>query len=148
MSLDADSLAVSNPIEIHLIVVEHLGDDDICSSITFFLEMFDVVLSAGGLEMGLWVSSNDDAEVVTIFLFDEGDELSGISKSVLDWGPAFLSLWWISSKSQDILDAVFLGSVESLDHSISGHASASEMHKAVHTHVSLDLSAEIEGCTE
>jgi len=49
VSLDADGLAVLDPVEIHLIVVEHLGNNDVCSCVTFFLQMLDVILSASSL---------------------------------------------------------------------------------------------------
>jgi hypothetical protein len=73
VGLDANSLAVLDPVEIHLIVVEHLGNNDVSSCVTFLFEMLNVILSAGGLQMGLWVSSNNDTEIVSIFFFDEFD---------------------------------------------------------------------------
>ena len=73
MSLDPDGLAVLDPVEIHLIVVEHLGNNDVCSCVTFFLQMLDVILSASSLQMSLWVACDNDTEIVSIFLFDKFD---------------------------------------------------------------------------
>lgn len=44
--LDTDGLAVSDPVKVHLIVIEQLRDDNICSRINLLLEMHDVVISA------------------------------------------------------------------------------------------------------
>lgn len=98
--------------------------------------------------MGLWVACNNDTEVVTIFLFDEFNKLGSVSKSIFNRLPVLLSLWWITSECENILDTILLGGVKSLGNSIPSHACASKMHKYIDSHVSLNLCAKIESSGE
>jgi hypothetical protein len=141
--IDSSSFAVCNPLEINFVVIEHLGDDDVGSSICFLLKMLNIIFSACGLHMNFWISSNDNAEIVLVMLLDESYELSCVSEPIVDRRPVFDTMWWITSESQDVPDSIALSSIQSFDDSFSCHTSASEMHKDIKTNVLGDMSAEI-----
>ena len=85
--LDTDGLAVSDPVKVHLVIIEQLRNNDVSSSVTLFLEMLDVIVSTHCLEMCLWVSCHNDTEVVAISFLDESYELSGVSEAIFYRGP-------------------------------------------------------------
>jgi hypothetical protein len=98
--------------------------------------------------MCLWVSSNDDAEVVAISFLDKSHQLCGISKSIFNWSPVEDSMWWVTSQSKDIFDSVALGLVECKDDLLAGHARAGDMHEDIDAHEFGDMSAQVESCVE
>jgi hypothetical protein len=53
------------------IIVEQLGDDNICTSIALFLQMLNIVFPRGSLSMDFWISSHDDAEIVSVSFLDK-----------------------------------------------------------------------------
>ena len=143
MGLNADGFAVSNPVEIHLVIVEQLGDNYISSSINFLFKMLDVIFSAGGCHVYLWISSDHNTEIITVSFFDECHELGSISKTIIYGFPFVDSRWWITSQSQNVSNAVLLGFVESIANFVSGHTCAGQMHEDIETEVLGDMSAKI-----
>lgn len=72
-SLDPGGLTIINPFQKDRIIVEQLGNDNVCASIALLLKMLNVVFVGGGLSMHFGVTSNDDTEVVSISLSDKSN---------------------------------------------------------------------------
>lgn len=117
---NSSSTAVFHPLQVDLTVVEQLSDDDISTCITLLLKMLDVQVSIGLSHVHLWVSSNNNAEIVTITLSDKSNKLGSVSESIFDWSPVFDTSWRISSERQNIPDTIFFGFVQRFDDSVPG----------------------------
>jgi len=107
--------------------------------------MLDVVISTGGLQVDFWVASDYDTEKVSIPLFNEPDEVSGVGEPVLDGSPILDSKWRISSEGKNIPDVGFLCPIESVDDEVSGHTGASNVHQNLQVEVVGDVVAQFDG---
>ena len=70
---NTSSSAVFDPLKINFTVIEELCNDNISTSITFFFEILDVIISICLSHVHLWITGNNNAEVVSVSLSDEGN---------------------------------------------------------------------------
>lgn len=123
--LDSGSLAILDPLQVNLTIVEQLGDHEIGPSITLLFEVLDVQVAICLSHVHLGIAGNHNAEIVTIALSNELNELSCISEAVFDWLPVVHASWWIASEREDVPDAILLSFVQGLDYAVPGESSAS-----------------------
>lgn len=139
VGVDASSSTVFDPLIINFVVIKELRDHEVGSGVHLLLQVLDVILSARGLRVYLWVSGHSNTEEITVLLLDESDELRGVAKPVLYCSPLISSTRRVASECQDVSNVVLLGSLECLDHTLTSNVCASEMHEYVQPHVVDDV---------
>lgn len=116
---NASCFAIFDPLEVDLAVIEQLRNNDVGTGITFFLQILDVEFSIGLSHMHLWISRNNNAEVVSVSLSDKLNKLRGIGETIFDCNPVVNSCWWITTKGQNVSDSIFFRFVQRFDNTIS-----------------------------
>jgi hypothetical protein len=94
--------------------------------------------------MDLGVASHADREVVTVFLSDELDEVNGIVEPVVVVDPVIDTTRRITSECEQVLDALFLCLVETLENLLTCNEGACNVHEYIKAHVLLNVRTQVE----
>lgn len=109
LTCNARLSAVLDPLIEQIIVVEQLCDNEVCSVVDLLFQVHDVINSTLCLQMNLWVSSNSNAEIVSVLFSDEFHQVTRIVEAVLYRDPVSGTSWWVASQSKQVSDAQLLG---------------------------------------
>ena len=145
LACDARCPAIIHPLIEKLVIVEELSDDKVCSGVNLLFEVSDIILTRLCLEMNFRVTSNSNAEKVSVLFSDELNQIDSVVKAILDGNPIGGPSRRISSQSKEVLNAKLLGLVEGLQDFISCHIGACDVHEDIKAGKVLDVRTELQG---
>mmetsp|Transcript_15925 Transcript_15925/g.18913 ORF Transcript_15925/g.18913 Transcript_15925/m.18913 type:complete len:238 (-) Transcript_15925:162-875(-) len=100
LALDASKAAIADPVVENLIVEEKLSDDKVCAGVNLLLEVADVILARGRLQVHFGVARDADAEKVAIFLAYKFNEVRCVVEAVFNGNPVCGSARGVSSEGE------------------------------------------------
>ena len=113
----------TDPVEEDVGIIEHLGEDKVCTCIDLLFEprnlLISSLVSVGRFRMTLWKASYCNAEVAGVMLVDKVNEIGCAVESAGGWFPCRGTFWWIAAESENIFAA--MGFCLLRDDSISRH---------------------------